>query len=115
MFDFEKLMVYQKAKIFNAETRKYLKTSKLDISTTDQLRRASLSIVLNIAEGSGRFSKPDRKNFFTISRSSIFEVVAIYDVLRDEGHISEMEFQDFYILAEELSRILLAMIKNLKQ
>ena len=74
-----------------------------------------MSIVLNVAEGSGRFSKPDRKNFFTISRSSLFEVVAINEVLKDEGLISEKEFHDFYIQAEELSRILLAMIKNLQQ
>ena len=115
MFDFEKLIVYQKAKSFNSVTRKYLKETHLDHSTADQLRRASLSIVLNIAEGSGRFSKPDRKNFFVISRSSVFEVIAIYDVLNDEGLISEKEFQDFFILAEELSRILLTLIKNLKQ
>lgn len=115
MFDFEKLTVYHKAKEFNAATWKYLKKNQIDRSTADQLRRASLSIVLNISEGSGRFSKPDRKNFFTISRSSVFEVVAVYDVLKDEGHISEKEFHDFYILAEELSRILLTMIKNLKQ
>lgn len=72
MFDFEKLIVYQKTKVFNTETRNYLKTTKLDLTTADQLRRASLSIVLNIAEGSGRFSKADRRNFFVISRSSVF-------------------------------------------
>jgi four helix bundle protein len=115
MFDFEKLIVYQKAKAFNSNTRSYLRSAKLDPSTTDQLRRASLSIVLNIAEGSGRFSKPDRKNFFTISRSSVFECVAIYDVLKDEYLITNEEYEQFYSLAEELSRILLSMIKNLQQ
>jgi four helix bundle protein len=115
MFDFEKLIVYQKAKVFNSEIRSYLKTEKLDLSTADQLRRASLSVVLNIAEGSGRFTKPDRKNFFTISRSSVFEVVAIYDVLKDESLISNEDFKGLYMLAEELSKILLSMIKNLKQ
>lgn len=114
MFDFEKLIVYQKTEDFNAVTRAFLKDKKLDLSTADQLRRASLCIVLNIAEGSGRFSNPDRINFFTISRGSVFEVVAIYDVLKDEGHITEEEFQDFFIPAEELSRILLTMIKHLK-
>lgn len=63
MVDFEKLDVYKKAKIFNSEIRVFIKTSKLDPTTKDQLRRASFSVVLNIAEGSGRFSKADRRNF----------------------------------------------------
>ena len=84
MFDFEKLDIYKKAKFFNSEIRQFIKLTKLDPTTKDQLRRASFSIVLNIAEGSGRFTKPDRKNFFIISRSSIFECIAILDVLKDE-------------------------------
>jgi four helix bundle protein len=80
MFDFEKLEVYKKAKIFNADIRKFIKATKLDNTTNDQLRRAAFSVVLNLAEGSGRFSKPDRRNFFIIARSSVFECVAILDV-----------------------------------
>jgi four helix bundle protein len=60
MFDFEKLDVYKKAKTFNSEIRKFIKTTKLDHATNDQLRRAAFSVVLNVAEGSGRFTKPDR-------------------------------------------------------
>lgn len=92
MFDFEKLDVYKKAKIFNAEIRAFIKVSKLDPTTKDQLRRASFSIVLNIAEGSGRFSKADRRNFYVISRSSVFECIAILDVLKDEN-IMEVTFE----------------------
>ena len=46
MFDFEKLVVYKKAKEFNAEARNYLKSFRLGPSTKDLLRRASSSIVL---------------------------------------------------------------------
>jgi len=91
MFDFEKLAVYQKAKEFNSDIRKFIQTSRLDNTTNDQLRRASFSVVLNIAEGSGRFSKADRWNFFVISRSSIFECVAILDVLNAEHLLEEKE------------------------
>jgi four helix bundle protein len=114
MFDFEKLDVYKKAKIFNSGLREFIKTTKLDSTTRDQLRRASFSIVLNLAEGSGRFSHPDRRNFYVISRSSIFECIAILDVLKDESIIEEGAFRGFYNQAEELSKILFAMIKNLQ-
>ncbi len=61
MFDFEKLDVYQKAKAFNAQVYRCIISNKnFDTTTKNQLRRASLSIMLNIAEGSSRFSKADR-------------------------------------------------------
>lgn len=115
MFDFEKLNIYKKTKLFNSEIRKFIKNSKLDPSSKDQLQRASLSIVLNIAEGTGRFSKADRRNFYVISRSSIFECVALLDILKDEGYLDNEGFEKFYILAEEISKILFTMIKNLSK
>jgi four helix bundle protein len=115
MFDFEKLDVYKKAKAFNAGIRDFIKNTKLDNTTKDQLRRAALSIVLNLAEGSGRFTHPDRRNFYIIARSSVFECVAILDVLKGESVIDESAFSGFYSSADELSRILFAMIRNLQQ
>jgi hypothetical protein len=53
MFDFEKLEVYKKAKLFNAEIRSFISSNRLDPTTKDKLRRASFSIVLNLAEGLG--------------------------------------------------------------
>lgn len=114
MFDFEKLIVYKKAKVFNSSVREFIKNTRLDSTTRDQLRRAAFSIVLNLAEGSGRFTHPDRRNFYTIARSSVFECVAILDVLKDELIIEENSFYGFYNQAEELSKILFAMIKNLR-
>jgi four helix bundle protein len=95
MFDFEKLAVYQKAKDFNSVIREFIKTSRLDHTTIDQLRRASFSILLNIAEGSGRFSKADRRNFFVISRGSIFECISILDVLKGERLLDEDKYELF--------------------
>jgi four helix bundle protein len=113
MFDFEKLDVYKKAKAFNSGIRTFISKAKLDNITNDQLRRASFSIVLNLAEGSGRFSKADRRNFFVIARSSVFECVAILDVLKDEGLMTKSAYDKFYEQAEELSKMIFAMIKNL--
>jgi four helix bundle protein len=113
MFDFQKLEVYKKAKAFHVECKKIILLAKPDRYVVDQLGRASFSIALNIAEGSGKFSKLDRKNYFTTSRASVFECVAILDILSDEEKISKQEFEQMLRDADELSRILYAMIKNL--
>jgi four helix bundle protein len=113
MFEFQNLEVYKKAKSFHTEIKLFILSIKLDRNIKDQLGRASFSIVLNIAEGSGRFSKPDRRNFFIISRGSVFECVAILDILSDQKLIDDKTFNSYIIKADELSRILFAMIKNL--
>ena len=113
MFDFEKLDVYLKAKKFNKSVFIFLSTSKVDKVTKDQLRRASFSIMLNIAEGSGRFTKPDKRNFYVIARGSAFECVAIFDYLRDLEMISDSAFKQYYSFLEEISKMLFAMIKGL--
>ena len=113
MFDFEKLFVYTKAKDFNKKVNSLLSTYNLDKTTNDQLRRASFSIMLNIAEGSGRFSKPDKRNFYVISRGSAFECVAIFDYLKDINVIEEEDFKQFYSDLEEISKMLFTIIKTL--
>ena len=46
----------------------------------DQLRRAATSVVLNIAEGAGEFSKPEKARFYRIARRSATECAAVLDV-----------------------------------
>ena len=115
MFDFEKLSIYQKAKVYNSKINNFLITKKFDRTTNDQLRRASLSIMLNIAEGLGRFTNPDRRKFYIISRGSVFECVAIFDYLKDINAIKEEEFKLFYDDLVELSKMLFSMIRHLSQ
>jgi four helix bundle protein len=47
----------------------------------DQIERATTSIVLNIAEGAGRFSRRDKRRFYEIARGSATEVAAVTDIL----------------------------------
>lgn len=113
-FDFRNLEVYKKAKEFHLSCMELLDGSKPPAYVKDQLGRASMSIVLNIAEGSGKFSKPDRRSFYVIARASVFECVAIFDVLHDLRSINTDLFQTVLKKAEELSKMLFAMIKNLQ-
>ena len=75
-FAFEKLKVYQKAVAFaDAACTLTRGFPRGCFFLADQLNRAALSIAANIAEGNGRFTKPDRKNFFGIARGSVQECV----------------------------------------
>lgn len=68
-FAFEKLLVYQKSVDFADEICARTEAFPRGYGfLADQLNRASLSIAANIAEGNGRFTKPDRRNFFGIAR-----------------------------------------------
>ena len=114
MFDFEKLQVYEKAKALNKDVLSVMRNIKsIDAVLKNQLRRASLSIVLNIAEGTSRYSKADKRHFYIMSRGSAFECVAIFDVMKDEAILTELEFRSFYSKAEEVSRMLFSMIQSL--
>ena len=113
-FHFQQLEIYTKAKFFHFQCKELIKENQIRSYSKDQLQRASFSIALNVAEGSGRFSKPDRKNFFTIARSSVFECVAIIDILKDENTITNNEYYKLEQLADEISRILYVMVQNLK-
>ena len=69
--------------------------------------------MLNIAEGSSRFSNADRRNFYVIARGSAFECVAIFDFMKEEKLLDEDLYKDLYLKSEELSKMIYAMIKNL--
>ncbi|MCT4559779.1 MAG: four helix bundle protein [Crocinitomicaceae bacterium] len=114
-FEFQNLVVYQKAKSFHYQSLNCLKNENVTTYHKDQLSRASFSIVLNIAEGSGRFTNADRKNFFIIARSSLFECISILDILCDAKFISLERKTELEEMGDELSRILFAMIKNLSK
>ena len=114
MFAFQDLAVYKKSKQFHMECKKIIQSIPYDKMVVDQLNRASLSIILNIAEGSGKFSNADRKKFFIIARASIFECVAILDILHDENKIDDTVFKNQLVISDQISRILFTMIQNLK-
>ncbi|HNP47270.1 MAG TPA: four helix bundle protein [Bacteroidia bacterium] len=111
--EFKNLIVYQKAlSNFQEIESRILILKELDRNLKDQLRRASISIILNIAEGSSRFSMADRKNFLVISRGSAFECSAILDIIAFKLNIS---FSGIQNILEEISKMLYKMITTLRE
>jgi len=102
-FMFEKLEVYQEAVDFADEIAGLTEGFPRGYGFLgDQLNRAALSIATNLAEGNGRFTKPDRKHFFTIARGSAQECVPILEIARRRGLVKE---DQAVILKERLETI----------
>ena len=113
-FVFKKLLVYQKTIDF-AES---IFTTTSDFPKgyyflTDQLNRAALSIATNIAEGNGRFTKADRKNFFVIARGSIQECVPLLELTHRRGLINEVTHNQFRDELETLAKMISGLIKGI--
>ena len=72
----------------------------------DQLERASASIVLNIAEGAGRHSSPDKRRFYEIAKGSATECAAVLDLLRVRGVGSPESHQEARVLIVRVVQML---------
>ena len=111
--EFKQLIVYQKAlSVYTEIESKVLSIKDLDKNLKDQLRRAAISIILNIAEGSSRYSPADRKNFYVISRGSAFECSAVLDIIFCS---TKNKFQEIENGLEEISKMIFKMISTLRQ
>ncbi len=113
MFDFENFNVYQRSEQFYCEVLKILKNKEIDKELKDQLKRASMSIVLNIAEWAWKYSKNDKKNFYVIARWSVNECVAIYRILKLENKILDIDFNTWYNLMLEIAKMLSSLISSI--
>jgi four helix bundle protein len=113
MFDFEKFPVYKKAELQYLKTLKILSNQKIDLNLRSQLKRATLSIVLNIAEGAGKYTKNDKKNFYVIAKGSTYECVAIIRILKIEGLITEELYTDSYANLLDIAKMLSGLINSM--
>src|SRR2546429_9061445 len=108
---FENLQVYQKAVDFADRIASHTEDFPRGYYfLVDQLNRAALSIATNLAEGNGRFTKADRKNFFIIARSSVQECVPLLEVAQRRGFIAADDHVNLKSNLEEISRMLSGLI-----
>ena len=113
MFDFQKLSVYQKALQLNEELFRFFETNKfIDRELQSQIKRAAISVALNIAEGTGRTSKGDKAHFYTIARGSAFELAAGNDLIAKIYPSSSEKILTFNYPIEEIARMLCGLISN---
>ncbi|MBI4681480.1 MAG: four helix bundle protein [Nitrospirae bacterium] len=108
---FEELNVWQNARELVKLIYKFTKKDKFarDYSLIDQIRRASVSIMSNIAEGFERGSNKEFTHFLYIAKGSCGEVRSQSYVAFDQQYISEEDFNEVKQGCEKLS----AMVSNL--
>ena len=90
----ERLDVYRLAIEFQHTAASICSNRRIGANLRDQLDRASVSIVLCIAEGAGRGTPRDKAHFFTIARGSATECGAILDLLEARGLLSAAAHRD---------------------
>jgi four helix bundle protein len=113
-FAFEKLNVYQKAVAFADAVCSLTKGFPRGyFFLADQLNRAALSIAANIAEGNGRFTKADRKNFFGIARGSVQECVPLLTLAERQELLQPEYHRQLKANLEEIAKMISGLIKGL--
>lgn len=113
MFDFEKFPVYLSTKELITSLQPILKSKHINNNIKDQLYRASSSILLNIAEGAGKYGRKDKKNFYVIARGSTQECVAIITLLKLENNIPVKKYSEVYEQLTSISKMLSGLINKM--
>ncbi len=113
-FSFEKLNVWVNSKELVTKiyklTRNFPDEEKFGL--TNQLRRASISIASNLAEGTSRQTNKDKAHFSTMAFSSLMEVLNQLIIAKDLNYISDSDFKNLRTHIEKISNMLNALRKS---
>ena len=110
---FKKLLVWQRARDLAIDVYKITEQgrSKRDYGLTDQMRRSSVSIPSNIAEGDERNSDKDSIRFFNIAKGSLAELRTQLDIANHINYLDEDVFRDLDEKALTIGKMLGSLIK----
>lgn len=109
---FEEIISWQKGKELTIILYAVFKQCK-DFSFKNQIERASVSIMNNIAEGFERRTNKELTNFLFIAKGSAGEVRSMLNLGLELKYISEKDFKKMYDLTLEISKLLSGFIKTL--
>ncbi|MCX5633318.1 MAG: four helix bundle protein [Phycisphaerae bacterium] len=115
-FDFEKLIVYQKALDFMHEIFKIYKKLPPEYKYTigSNMVRAGASISNNIAEGSGKKSKKEKSRYYSISFDSTRECISVFNILLNEKLIDKDCYINMRFRGKEITNMLYRLIETLE-
>ncbi|MFA6132141.1 MAG: four helix bundle protein [Patescibacteria group bacterium] len=114
-YPYENLLVWQKADdlLENIYTATFFFPKEEQYNVTSQLRRAALSVVLNIVEGHSRGTKQDFKRFLVIARASLTETIFLISFSYRQKYIDEDKFKKLELKAKNTSFFLNQLIRSI--
>ena len=112
---FEELIVWQKASVLAQDVYRVTGTGDLrkDFGLRDQMQRAAVSVMSNIAEGFERYNRREFRYFLSIARGSAAEVRSQLHLARNLGYIGGEEFDRLLIGCVEITRMLTSLRRSL--
>lgn len=116
IFSFEKLKVWQKARLFHREVFR-LTTSfpyEQNYALIPQIRRAALSVPSNISEGAGRLGSKEFVHFISIAYGSLMETMNQLILAEDLGYVTEEMMVKLRLDVAEIARMLTALKKKVE-
>ena len=113
---FEEIISWQKSRIFNKRIYEITENIgfKIDFDLVRQIRRASISISSNIAEGFGRNTDKEFIYFLYIAKASAGEVRSQLYLALDLNYMSKKEFDELYLDVSDISKLISGFIKYLE-
>lgn len=107
-FTFERLNAWQKARIVVRDVYRLLRQfpPEENYGLSDQLRRASVSVASNLAEGSGRLSTKEKIHFCHMAYGSLMEVMCQLILAHDLGYIDKCALDEIRLTIEEAERVI---------
>ena len=113
---FEDLVAWQKGRVLTAEIYRVTNEGAFarDFGLRDQIRRAAVSVMSNIAEGFERQYSKEFRQFLSIAKGSCAEVRSQLYIALDNGYLTKETSEKLLALSEEVSRIISGLQSSIK-
>lgn len=115
MLSYENLNAYQQAKSLYLHLRPTLVKTSIPLHLRDQLDRATTSILLNIAEGSAKYSPKDKRRYYLAARGSAQECLAIIHILEIRREVGEAQVKEYAEILEGISKMVSGLVNAMSK
>jgi four helix bundle protein len=115
-FVYENLEVWNKSVDFAVKvvnTVDNISTDRKHYRLLEQIEACSTSIAMNIAEGKGRYSKKEFKQYLYIARGSLYETMTLLEIFRRMKWISNDKYNELEEMGKEITSMIMGLVKSI--